>query len=61
LAAQGHGEAGIALMHQGLAAIRAMEQRQRHCRYGVPCSPRRMGGSGRLRRGCACWPRRWLM
>lgn len=28
LAAQGQGEAGIALMHQGLAAMQAMEQKQ---------------------------------
>ena len=50
LAAQGQGEAGIAQMHQGLAAIRAMGQRH-HCQYVVPCWPRRMGRIGQAEEG----------
>ena len=58
LAAQGQGEAGLAQMHQGLAAIRATGQRLA-LSHILPCWPRLMGIADRPRKGCACWPRRW--
>ena len=58
LAMQGEGEAGLAQLHQGLAAVVATGQSWRD-RAVWSCSPRPRGTSARLRRGCACWPRPW--
>jgi hypothetical protein len=56
LAMQRQGEAGLAQMHQGIAAV---APRDRHCRGRSvwSCAPRRRGTPARSRQGCACWPK----
>ena len=58
LATQGQGEAGLAQMHQGLAAVLATGQELARPLVWS-CSPRRRGTPARSTRGCACWPRPW--
>ena len=56
LAMQGQGEAGLAQLRQGLAAVGP--QGRRCCGRSVwSCLLRPQGTSARLRKGCACWPR----
>jgi hypothetical protein len=56
LAMQGEGATGLALLHQGLAAVLATGGAGRgHCIRSR--SPKRRGTSARWRRGCVCWPR----
>ena len=56
LAMQGQSEAGLAQLHQGLAAVLATGWTWRS-RPVSSCSPRPQGTPDRWRRGCASWPR----